>query len=1189
MFFVERLLRLAIIFLRFNARLSLPIIRVNASPAWGLCLAALAILPSLAAQPAVDLEQGFVEPPAAARPWVYGFALDGNLTRAGLTADLEAMARVGIGGLMFMETDQGVPQGPVRFGTPPWRAMFQHLVAEASRLGLQVNMNNDAGWTGSGGPWITPELSMQRVVWTETTLTGPRRFDGTLPQPQANRDFYRDIALFAYPTPATDYVIHRISAKSGAPTVRMETSPRAEFPFLAPGAAVARESLVNLTASLAPDGRLGWDVPEGRWTLVRIGCTTTGRENLPAPLEGRGLESDKLSKEATEIHFNALLGQLIHDNQPLVGEQRTLVSTHIDSWEVGAQNWTPKFLEEFHRLRGYDPLPLLPVLSGRVIDSLEVSERFLWDWRQTVSDLLAGNYAGHMHTLAASHGMRLSMEAYDKMPGDDLTIAGRVDEPMAEFWSWEKLRWSHTVPAMASAAHVYGKRIVAAEAFTANRTERWQGHPGNIKAIGDWAFSQGINRFVISLYAFQPWTKPDRSPGVSMGPWGLHYERTQTWWEQSRPWHEYLARCQFMLQQGLFVADLCFLEPESSPQRFKSPVKTGSGQPGHGFDGCPPEVVLTRMTVKDGRLVLPDGMSYRMLVLPRVRTMTPELLRKIRDLVAEGATVLGAPPVKSPSLQGYPACDREVQALARELWGDGEAPVAFTAHSFGKGRVIWGRELLHPEPPYALKTSFESALWIWSPDGHPAESAPPGKRYFRRRFEVDETREIVSAQMVITADDTFECWFNNNRSDSGGNRTLDVASRLKPGLNVVAVAAVNQPGEPGARTPAGLVAALTIKYRDGSIQEVRTDAAWESTDTMPENWPAVAASAPGWTPALVLGPAGMAPWGDVGQELEAEDAIMDLAVAGRVLAKLDVPPDFHATVPLNYIHKHIDGTDVYFVANPEPREVEALCTFRVGDRQPELWWPDTGRVGPAAAFETTGSGISVPLRLDPSGSVFVVFRPTPGAPPPVAGGKNWLELETVQEIGGPWELSFPPNRGAPSRVTLDPLVSWSAHCDPGVRHFSGTATYRKSFVWRPRSETSGRKPRVFLDLGQVQVMAEVRLNGRELGILWKPPYRVEVTDALKAGDNQIEVKATNLWINRMIGDEHMPEDSRRKPDGTLEEWPQWLTAGQPSPVGRFTFASHRLWGKDDPLVESGLLGPVTLRVSADSEPERAGK
>ena len=251
--------------------------------------------------------------------------------------------------------------------------------------------------------------------------------------------------------------------------------------------------------------------------------------------------------------------------------------------------------------------------------------------------------------------MRLSIEAYDYCPCSQLAYAGQADEPMAEFWSWPRFGGAFSCTEMSSAAHVYGKRILGAEAFTAGDTEKWLGHPANIKDLGDWAFCEGINRFVVHRYAMQPWS--DRKPGMSMGPWGLHYERTQTWWEQSAAWHTYLARCQFLLRQGLFVADICCLAPEGSPMRFIPPTSVrpaGVERGTYNFDGCPPEVLLTRMKVKDGRLVLPDGMSYRLLVLPAVETMTPRLLRKIKELVAAGATVVGPAPLKSPSLVDYP-------------------------------------------------------------------------------------------------------------------------------------------------------------------------------------------------------------------------------------------------------------------------------------------------------------------------------------------------------------------------------------------------------------------------------------------------------------------------------------------------------------------------------------------------------
>lgn len=1133
----------------------------------------------LPAQSRLDLAQNFRSPPDSARPWVMGFAVNGNYSREGITADLEAMARAGIGGILFMETDQGVPAGPVSFSGPEWRQMFRHLVAEADRLGLDLNMHNAAGWTGSGGPWITPELSMQRVVWSEMTVTGPQRLDAVLPQPPMRRDYYRDIAVFAYPTPSVNFLVPRVNGKSGAATTRIEITPRANYPVLPDSAVVRRDAIVKLEPEQG--GRVLWDVPAGQWTLLRMGYTTTGQENYPAPLPGRGLESDKLSRKATEVHFNALLKKIIRDNEAYAGEGRTLVAAHVDSWEVGSQNWTPGFRKQFLRLRGYDPLPLLPVMSGRVIDSLEVSERFLWDIRQTVSDLLADNYTGHLGTLARRHGMRLTQEAYDDMPAIDLVVAGRADEPMAEFWTLEKFRKGYSLLEMASAAHVYGKPVVGAEAFTANRNEKWQYHPGNIKDIGDWAFTEGINRFVISLYAFQPWTNPARAPGMGMGGWGLHYERTQTWWEQSRGWHEYLARSQYLLQQGLFVADFCFLVPESAPQRSRSPVKAGELvpgghlRPGYNFDLCPPDVVLNRMSVKDGRLSLPDGMSYRMLVLSSADTMTPQLLKKIRDLVRAGATVLGLPPHKSPSLAGYPQSDQEVQALARELWGNGEVPGEFVERAVGDGSVIWGSELQQPVPVYEPTTSFSLAKWIWYMEGRPDLYAPPGKRYFRRVIDVDSHNPVASAKMTISADDAFELWVNNERVGGGTTRTLRVAEWLRPGANLVAIVVENKPGLPG---HAGLAAALSIRFDDGRRQEFRTDGTWEASNITPTNWPAEAIVAQHWSPALVLGPIGMAPWGLIAQEADAADMIPNIDLSIAVLASKGVPADFSSTAPLRYIHKEIDKTDVYFLANPAAQEVEAMATFRVSGRQPELWWPDTGRIERVAVFESHGNRTSIPLRLDPHGSVFVLFPEGAAGLKQEAGRKNWLEFRAVAELGGPWEVRFPPGWGAPERINFAELISWSEHPDSGVKYFSGTATYRKEFEWDAALPGGAERQRVFLDLGKVQIAAQVRLNGHDLGNLWKPPFRVEITNALEAGDNSLEVQVVNLWINRLIGDEQLPEDSLRKPDGTLEEWPPWLLEGKPSPAGRFTFASRRLWEKDDPLVGSGLIGPVVLRV-----------
>ena len=1178
-----------------------------------------------------DLAQGFISPPQSAKPWVYWFWLDGNITRAGITADLEAMRRVGIGGVLIMEVDQGAPKGPARFASPSWRELFKFMLAEASRLGLEVNMNNDAGWCGSGGPWITPALAMQKVVWTDVAVAGPCRFEQVLPEPQKVAEYYEDIAVLAFPTPA-DYRIEDILAK--AAFIRQEVPPQ-KLPVPLPAEkTIARGRILELTAQMTKDGRLVWDVPPGKWTVVRFGHTPTGKDNHPAPLEGRGLECDKLSRKAADAMFEGLMGKLIADSKPLAG--KTLVATHIDSWEVGSQNWTPAFRAEFRHLRGYDPLPFLPVMTGRVVDSLEVSERFLWDLRQTISELVVRNYAGRFRELAHQHGLRLSIEAYDGCC-DDMTYAGQADEPMGEFWSWAFGSGADWCTEMASAAHIYGKPILGAEAFTATDKEKWQGHPGSSHALGEWAFCEGINRFVFHRYALQPWQ--DVKPGMSMGPWGLHYERTETWWEQSTAWHEYLSRCQYLLQQGQFVADICYLEPEASPNRFHAPLTPGSPshRPAYNFDGCTPEVLLTLMKVKAGRLVLPSGMSYRVLVLPEVETMTPKLLRKVSDLVRAGATVVGPAPLRSPSLSHYPQCDTEVQKLARELWGGGAGE---GTAAVGKGRVIWPvspPEKVAEEAPLRLG----AAKWIWFPEGNPARSAPPGKRYFRRSLLVAEGAEIESARMVLTADNEFEAWVNGKRVGGGEDFShtyvMDCTRLLVPGTNILAVMAVNGAMSPN---PAGLIGTLAIKYRDGRTVEVRTDGTWEAAKTAKGKW-RTDVPAPGtWQPAMELGESGMAPWGGVDHPTLLSKVLYPNAdVMAGLMKKLGVLPDFDYVTQstersLRYIHKQLGSTDLFFVANEQPHAEETVCSFRVQGKRPELWWPDSGRIERAAVYNEVGGCVRMPVRFDASGSVFVIFRAgealetdrvttvqrngeslvclgakeltagavvAPGieltrgpggavqAQVTQAGTYTWtsadgqshrLAVAAIPEpmpITGPWEVRFPPKTGAPARVTLDQLATWSGHSDPGVRYFSGTATYHKTFDLPPALIEPGR--RFYLDLGKVEVMASVRVNGKDLGTLWKQPYSVEVTDALKPGANALEIAVVNLWINRQIGDEQLPEDSERNPNGTLKQWPQWLQAGQPSPTGRYTFTSWKLWKTDSPLVESGLLGPVKLRVA----------
>ena len=1131
------------------------------------------------AEAPAGLEEAFSAPPDSARPWVYWFWKNGNISREGITADLEAMERVGIGGAIMMEVALSVPPGPVTFFSQRWRELFEHAVDEAGRLGLKISINSAPGWTGSGGPWVKPEQSMQKVVSSETKVSGPRQLDRSIARPETLHGFYREIVVLAFPTPEGDYRIADIREKalyergpiSSKPGVRHAFAAVADYEEVAKEELVPIGRIVDLTEKMDDSGRLIWEVPQGDWTILRFGRTSTGQTNRPAALPG--LECDKLDTKALDDHFRQFTAQLLADVGSRAGQ--TLVATHLDSWEVGAQNWTGEFPEAFRQRRGYDPLPYLPVTTGRVVESLEVSERFLWDLRQTVSEMIVENHGRHMHELARRHGLWLSIEPYDMTPCDDMTLGATADVPMCEFWS-SGFDTRYAVKEATSVGHVYGKPVVAAEAFTSGHRDAWQFHPASVKALGDWAFCEGVNRFVVHRYIHQPFI--EARPGLSLGPHGLHYERTQTWWEMSGPWHEYLARCQHVLQQGLFVADVLYLSPEGAPNVFQMPLRAPQG---FKFDACTPEALLTRVSVRDGRLTLPDGMSYRLLVLPEAETMTPAMLGRISQLVNAGATVVGAPPRKSPSLSGYPDCDDEVRQLADALWGGGAMPAKIAERRVGKGRVIWGDGLKNPRPSSeGAKSIAAQAKWIWPPGGNPAASEPVGKAYFRRTLTLAEDVEIEAARVLMTADNSFELWINGRNAGQGQNfhqfYPLDVKALLRPGVNLLAVAAENGGDSPN---PAGLIGTLLIRGKSGPEHVVHTDQEWEAIRSVGEKWTSEASST-GWAAATVLGPLGMPPWGKPHEPVARHDVYPPSEAIEALLERMGVSPDFAAGRPLRYAHRRIGRMEAYFVSNPEDETVKAACTFRVTGMRPELWHPETGETRPLGRYSRTEDGRTVvPLRFGPAQSYFVVFRPpadvVPGRDDRGDIGENFREFAPLTQIKGPWNVTFDSRLGGPeAAVTFDRLEDWSKRPETGIKYYSGSATYAKPIDISP--EIISRTERLYLDLGRVEVMAEVELNGKPLAILWKPPFRVEITGAVRPGTNDLKIRVVNLWPNRMIGDERLPEDSKRRANGTLEEWPKWLLEGKPSPSGRYTFATWRHWNKNSPLLESGLLGPVRL-------------
>jgi hypothetical protein len=1091
-----------------------------------MCVAAAGVLAAAGvvwAQSAGDaLEQGFRTPPDAAKPRTWWHWTNGNVTEDGITKDLEWMKRVGIGGFQLVDVASGsgqVVEPKINFGTEEWYHAVRHSAEGAKRLGLEMSIFSSPGWSEAGGPWVKPEQAMKKLVWSETAVVGPVAFNERLDPPPANegpvRDsgagaradapkFYRDSAVIAYRTPADEVPMAALkptvtvndgvidgaplmddslntsvniaAPKDGSPawvqykfakpytaraltlgsrtrtpvgkilasddgvhfrTIAATPGPqgyhgaavrafafpavtalyfRIEFdgagltpaavihggptlptpaftiteaifhsgatvnrwedkgafgslmdvydvvptPEAPKTAEIARGDVIDLTKKMDADGTLHWEVPAGKWTVLRMGYSLTGAKNRPSVPAGSGYEVDKLSAKYVQQYFSGYMDPIQKHLGALMGS--TLEYMTMDSWEAGMQNWTDEMIGEFKQRRGYDPMPYLPVLAGHVVESADVSDRFLWDFRRTLADMYADEFYATMDGELKKRGMKAYSEASGvalEIPEDTLLNKSKVDVPMAEFWVHAlhpESMYYVDVRGAASAAHGYGKPIVATESYTGGGYES----PYTLKKIADYWFAQGVNRLVFHTSAQQPL---DTKPGNTMV--GTHINRNITWAEQAKPFMTYVARVSYMLQQGSPVMDLAYLLPEGAPSTmpFWGAGLLPAPQKGYDYDYVNTDILLHRTSVgADGSVrvagsgAMPDGMSYRVLVLPPTKEMTPEVLRKVHELVAAGATVVGERPVSSPSLLHYPDADAEVRTLAMDVWGDMDG-VTDNQHGYGKGTVYSGLAL-------------------------------------------DE-----------------------------------VLSRLK-------------------------------------------------------------------------------------------DA-----------------PDFASSGPLEdapvWVHRKTKDADIYFVANQADGPVHLDARFRVAGKVAQIWRPMDGEVSSGAAGEAAIAQLedrsgnrqpgiqpaayrsqpgftTVVLDLAERESVFVVFR-NAGGVPQAARATTETKLATLT---GPWEVSFPAGLGAPPSVRMEKLVSWTENTDVGVKYFSGTATYTKQVEAPQGWFKPGAK--IYLDLGKVRDLAEVLVNGKTEGMVWAPPYRVDVTGALKAGSNKLEIQVTNEWTNRLAGDRLLP-------------------------------------------------------------------
>ncbi|MGA7156166.1 MAG: glycosyl hydrolase [Acidobacteriaceae bacterium] len=1010
---------------------------------------ALAFTSALCGQTSSDaLRAGFEQPPTTAELRCYWWWLNGNTTADTITRDLEAMKAKGYAGAILVDADgsgqQGnleVPSGP-EIGSPQWIALFTHALDVAQTLGLQISLNVTSRWDVGiiGGATVTPEDALKLLSYSQQIVEGSGDKSVHLTAPPIQNGFYRPIAILAYPlhhgaalagSPASgrQAILHLRDKTASVETgISMPTTSRVarDLPSTAGEQDANLDEVVDLSSRMNANGTLDWTFPSGTWEVLRIGYTDTSKHLVDASGAPLGLPLDALSAHAFDDYWRQAISPLLDAARPYIGKSLRYLVT--DSWEAGGTNWTDAFREEFMRRRGYDPIPYLPIVAGRILTSREVTNQFLFDLRRTVADLITENYYDHFADLARQNGLGTHPESGGPhgAPIDALETFRSSSFPQTEFWvtsDYHRVTDSERffVKEASSAAHIYGKPFVAAEGPTSMALAAWSESPGrNLQPTFDHALTEGLNRLFWHEFTSSP--AKYGLPGQEYFA-GTHLNPKVTWWRQAGPLLLAFNRAQFLLQQGRSVSDVLYFYGDQVPDfaRLKSD-DPAHVLPGYDYDVTNEDALLHRMQASGADLHTPEGLHYRALALPASRALSYPDLQWISRFVHQGGLVIGLKPLGPLGI--LPADQRILYTrLADEMWS--ACNHGATISNYGSGRI----------------------------------------------FCTTQSRTVLSF--------------------------------------------------------------------------------------------------------LHLAP-------DFSYRLSNDDATANAGPA------------------FDYVHRSAADTDIYFVRNTLDQSVAATLSFRVHSRAAEIWMADDGSMTAALVYRETNDGrTEIPLTFPAKGSVFLIFRRPPSRhltgiwkngrevfPSPYlgvgvfsGGASGWVasdpgEYRTTDSSGsdqtfvvppenrsapgtaplafGSWTLSFPSGWGAPSSIPVDQFQSWTKSQDPGIRYFSGTATYRATL--RVSSGTITPQKQVWLDLGQVREIASVVVNGVPVQTTWRAPFLVRVDRQLHKGDNIVEIQVTNLWPNRIIGDL------------------------QASAAVQYTHTNVRAYSRNSPLLPSGLLKPVTVRV-----------
>lgn len=1035
-------------------------------------------------------EELFINPPQSVKPRTWMHAMSGNMSKEGMTKDLEAISEAGIGGVLLFTVTHRIPQGNIKFNSPEYYDIVKHAALECERLGLSFGFHNCDGWSSSGGPWITPKESMRFVVSNQVVTDGGN-VRIRLPQPTTQVGYYEDIAVLAYPALESDVIdcdakcivscsdpefdvktsfdglmeasttiapskgdkfasidivydkpyplrsffasvntknvdfslwssdngkdynfISRFSViqmKSGewcqqgsfpvvekkyfrittekpvtVKEIQLSSSTyisnylaknclgRVEDEFLKDSKEPSRKMIIDrstikdLLADLDENGVLSTSLPKGKWTIMRIGCTTTAAMNHPASVEGCGLECDKFSLMALEKHFNAFPNRFIDSVRSVA--PKALQYVEIDSYEMGGQNWTDGMLDIFRKYKGYDFKPFLPLLLGKYVDSAVTSEEVLSDYREVCARLMNNNYYGAFKQLCEKKGIQYYLEPYGFGPFNFLEAAGVCDVPMGEFWMDGE---TFFIDPAISGAHIYGKNIVSAESFTSGPNINWKGTPAMTKPTGDWAWKKGFNEFMFHRYTHQSNTHV--VPGMSMSQWGFNFDRTQTWWDGAgKSWFKYLARGSYMLRLGIPVTDMLVFIGDGSPNGTSNasyfPYKS---------DAVNSDVLINRVSVKNSEMVLPEGTTYRFLVLRNTRRVHMKTLERMCELAEAGVPICGDLP---ETVLGY------------------------------------------------------------------------------------------------------------NKDCIGYEKLNTLVARIKACPNY---------------------------YSEENFNKMIRDSG--------------------------------------------------------------ITPDFYVKncpegIEMDYAHRHLnDGTDIYFISNTDSVNQIFDCSFRVSGLKPELWYAMDGRIEDSDNYFMSSGRTEIHISLEPQESVFVVFR----EPTSVKSldKRKIYEIFYSESLNNNWKVKFMPEYGYDKEVDFPVLSDWSKSDNEDIKFYSGKSIYTNTI--NIDESTLSQSEKVELDLGKVGFSAEVKINGRKVGIKWMKPYKFDVSEYLKIGENIIEIIITNEWTNRLIGDARYPEVGGYK--FTDKKMPEWFVDNRPMPATKkMTFDVMQFYKERKQLLPAGLIGPVKV-------------